>query len=322
MQVFILAGGFATRLWPLTEKRAKPLLPLAGQPLINHLIEKIPADLPITISTNAAFAEVFEKWEDTMNRPHLHLLIEASKKDEQKIGALGAVAEWVTQENINDDLLLLTGDNYLGFSITHFLSTYRHGIPLLAAFDIKDKAKASLFGTVLLDPKEPSQIIGFEEKPKEPKTTLVSTGCSIIPKDILPVLTEFASQHPDNVGGIFEELLRRRIPVQCFVFNEHWLDIGSFSSYLDAHRLIVGSETLLHEGATLEKSECTGSVSIAEGSRIEGSKLHDCIVFEECVIKDCVLKNCIIDAHCTLQGIDLDNKMLREGTVLARKNAL
>ena len=62
MQCFILAGGFATRLWPLTEKQAKPLLPIAGKPILTHLIEKIPDDLPITVSTNAAFQGGFKEW--------------------------------------------------------------------------------------------------------------------------------------------------------------------------------------------------------------------------------------------------------------------
>jgi glucose-1-phosphate thymidylyltransferase len=318
MRAFILAGGFATRLWPLTEKRAKPLLPLAGRPLISHLVEKIPADIPATISTNAAFAEGFEAWQEAMQRPHMTLVIENSKKDEQKLGALGAVAEWVTQEDVQEDVLLLTGDNYLGFSITYFLTNYHTGVPLLAACDIKDIERAKLFGTVLIDPQNPTHIVGFEEKPKEPKTTLVSTGCSIIPKELLPILVDFAREHPDNIGGIFEELLRRRIPIECFTFDQHWLDIGSFSSYLEAHRLIVGGHTLLDPGATVDRTQCEGSVSVGAGSRVTGSQIKDCIIFDHCTIENCVLRNCIIDDHCQLKGIDLDDQMLRAGTVLQR----
>ena len=69
MHAFILAGGFATRLWPLTEKRAKPLLPLAGVPLIEYLVQDIPEDIPITISTNAVFKEAFEESKDLQNLP-------------------------------------------------------------------------------------------------------------------------------------------------------------------------------------------------------------------------------------------------------------
>lgn len=318
MRVFVLAGGFATRLWPLTEKRAKPLLPIAGKPLLSHLIEKIPPEMRVTVSTNAAFAEGFEAWEDTMHRPHLTLLIEASRKDEQKIGALGAVADWVEQEDVEDDVLLLTGDNYLGFSLEHFLAAYHPGVPLLAAYDIKDRKRAALFGTVLVDPKAPTHITGFEEKPKEPQTSLVSTGCSILPKDTLPVLLAFAAQHPDNVGGIFEEFLRRHIPVECFTFTEHWLDIGSFPSYLEAHRLLVSRDPIIHSSAVVEHTTCNGSVAIGAKSTVRESELTDCIIFEGCTIENCILRDCIIDDSCVLSGIDLDQQMLRRGTTLQR----
>jgi GTP:adenosylcobinamide-phosphate guanylyltransferase len=78
MHAFILAGGFATRLWPLTEKRAKPLLPLAGKPLLTHLLEKIPRDIPVTVSTNAAFANGFSEWQKMIDRP-TDLIIEGTK---------------------------------------------------------------------------------------------------------------------------------------------------------------------------------------------------------------------------------------------------
>ncbi len=315
MQTFILAGGFATRLWPLTEKRAKPLLPLAGHPIIEHLINAIPADFPVTVSTNAAFAEGFRAWIAILNRP-VSLVVEESKSDRQKTGALGALAEWIAQENIEEDVLLLTGDNYLGFSMEQFLAAYQQGTPLLAAHDLKNLSKAALFGTVITDPQDSTLVTGFEEKPLNPKTTLVSTGCSVIPKETLPVLKSFAALHPDNIGGIFEEFLRHHIPVRCFTFTEPWLDVGSFDSYLAAHRLLVGEQTLLAEGAAVTDSVCSGGIAIGRGSHIRKSELHNCIVFENCEIRDCILRDCVIDNSCMLQGVDLTGKMLREGTIL------
>jgi len=217
MKAFILAGGFATRLWPLTEKRAKPLLPLAGKPIISHIVEKIPEDIPITVSTNAVFMEGFEQWKKDLNRDNLEILIEDTRSDDQKLGALGAVSQWIQSESIDEDVLLLTGDNYFGFEISDFIEAYSNGTPILAAFDIGDEIKARSFGTVILekskkpttDNRQPTTdiISAFEEKPKEPSSTIVSTGCSILPESSLPVLVEYAKEHPDNVGGIFEEFL-------------------------------------------------------------------------------------------------------------------
>ena len=331
MKAFILAGGFATRLWPLTEKRAKPLLPLAGKPIITHLVEKIPVGIPVTVSTNAVFAEGFTEWKRSLGRSNVEIIVEDTKKDDHKLGALGATAKWIEERKITDDLLLLTGDNYLGFSMEDFLKSARPGVPLLAAYDIQDRAKASAFGTVIVVPPLPSgeggrgeragathtrPIAAFEEKPSQAKTSLVSTGCSLLPASTLPVLLSFAKIHPDNVGGVFEEFLRKGIPVDCFTFTEAWLDIGSFPSYLEAHRLLVGETPMIAPTSTVTSTKFQGSISIGARTEVSQSDLTDCMIFEDCLVNDCVLRNCIIDRGCTLRGVDLTGKMLRAGTTL------
>ncbi|MFH0851764.1 MAG: sugar phosphate nucleotidyltransferase, partial [Candidatus Peregrinibacteria bacterium] len=80
MRAFILAGGFATRLWPLTEKRAKPLLPLAGKPLIDHLLEQLPSDLPVTVSINAAFQQSFEHRKAESKHTRVEIVVEQSRR--------------------------------------------------------------------------------------------------------------------------------------------------------------------------------------------------------------------------------------------------
>lgn len=322
MQAFILAGGFATRLWPLTEKRAKPLLPLAGKPIITHLVEKIPQGIPVTVSTNAALAEGFRQWMNVMVRSapserasnhDMELVVEGTLRDDQKLGALGSIAQWIEAEKIDDDLLILTGDNYLGFSMEKFLAAF-HGNPLLAAHDIGDLERAKAFGVVI--PGEGTKVKTFEEKPKAPSSTLVSTGCVILPKHTLSILKEFARVKPDNLGGIFEELLRKNIPVEYFTFTEPWMDIGSFHSYLDAHRELVGERALIDPTSIVEQTNVRGSVTIGRNCRIEQSELTDCMIFDNVTIRDCTLKNCVIDDGCALEGIDLQKQMLRAGTQL------
>ncbi len=312
MHAFLLAGGFATRLWPLTERRPKPLLPLAGKPMLTHLVEKIPAGIPVTVSTNAAFEETFRAWMAGLGRSELSLVVEGTTKDDHKLGALGAVAQWIKNEGIDDDLLILTGDNYLGFDLGAFIKTFR-GSSLLAAHDIGDREKAKAFGVVVTDG---NRVTSFEEKPKEPRSTLVSTGCVVLPRAALPVLLAFAAVKPDNLGGIFEELLRKNLPVECFTFSEPWMDIGSFGSYLDAHRTLIGDGVIKDATATIEGTAMTGAVSVAKNSVIRQSELTDCMVFDGVTIEDCTLKNCVIDDGCALKGLDLSGQMLRAGTVL------
>jgi glucose-1-phosphate thymidylyltransferase len=318
MRVFILAGGFATRLWPLTEKRAKPLLPLAGKTLIDHLLGQLSWGLPVIISINAVFEKSFLSWKEEGHRMNVEILVEDTHKDTHKLGALGAVAHWVKLEHIEEDILLLTGDNYCGFSFKDVCDHYTQGTPLVAAHNIGDMNRAKLFGTIVPSP-DSKHIQAFEEKPAHPKSTLVSTGCSVIPHEHLPILVAYAAGHPDNVGGIFEEFLRKGIPVEFRAYTEPWFDIGSFDSYLEATRALVGEHVIRGQNAECHETETRGSVVIGKGSRVRHSSLKDVILFEDCTVEDCVLENCILDDHCTLKSIDLTGKMLREGTVLTQK---
>ncbi|MEI8230202.1 MAG: NDP-sugar synthase [Candidatus Peregrinibacteria bacterium] len=317
MHAFILAGGFATRLWPLTEKRAKPLLPLAGKPIIDHLISNLPEGMPVTVSTNAAFAESFRTWVNDGHHSNVRILIEHSRSDSEKLGALGAVAQWIEQEGITDDVLLLTGDNYCGFSFRDFLSHVSPGVPLLAAHNIGDLDRARHFGIIIPAP-DSLHVEAFEEKPEKPRSTLVSTGCSVIPAQYLPLIVSFAQQKPDNVGGIFEEFLRQHIPVEFRAYTDPWFDIGSFHAYLEATLALVGEQVLLGEGAEISHSSSSGSVVLGKGSRVVDCELRNVILFDDCLVENCVLEDCILDNHCRLRGVDLTRKMLREGTELWR----
>lgn len=317
MRAFILAGGFATRLWPLTEERAKPLLPLAGRPMISHLTAQIPAHIPITVSTNAAFEADFNQWKQEQERPDITIEVEETTHDDQKLGALGATAQWIKNKNIGEDILLLTGDNYCGFSIKDFVAHARPSVALLAAHDVGDPNMAKQFGTVILND-DGRQIAAFEEKPPEPKTTLVSTGCSVLPAEVLSVVLEYAAEHPDNVGGIFEELLRRKYAIDCYRFEEPWFDVGSFGAYLAATKTLVGTDNLMAESAQADNSTLKGSVIIGANSRVVNCELRNVVVFDNCVLEDCILEDCVIDNGCELRGIDLREKMIRRDTKLMK----
>lgn len=325
MHTFILAGGFATRLWPLTERRAKPLLPVAGKPLLSYAVDQVPEHIPITISTNAVFQKDFLEWKKSCTRKNVEISIEDVGHENEKLGALGAVAHWITENTIDDDVLLLAGDNYADCDLTHFISLFSDK-PLIAGHDIGDTDLARQFGTIILEElPSPSErraggvgrVKSFEEKPLHPKSTIVSTGIWILPKSSLPILCEYARQHPDNIGGVFEEFLKRNVPVDCFIFTELWKDIGSFEAYLSLHRALVGERTLADATTTTDaKTTLHGSNDLGPDCRIQKSVLTDCILFGNSQITDCVLTRCIIDKNCVLEGIDLTDQMLRAGTKL------
>src|SRR3954471_18907718 len=96
MKLIILAAGYATRLYPLTLNQPKPLLPVAGKPMMEHVLDNLmPIDEidEIFIATNAKFAEHFQKWADKYKtgdrvRP-INIVNDASTDDSNKLGAIG-----------------------------------------------------------------------------------------------------------------------------------------------------------------------------------------------------------------------------------------
>lgn len=316
MQCFILAGGFATRLWPLTERRAKPLLPLVGKPLLTHIVESIPEGIAITASTNAEFAESMAEWQKTLRRP-VTVIVEKTRSDKEKLGALGALAQWMRETNVQDDILLLAGDNYLGFKMSDFLASYTPGVPLLAVREIGDRAAATKFGTVVLQPGTRRMAL-YEEKPKEPKSSLVSTTCAVFPPSVFPLILNYSLTHPDNNGGVWEQFLLNGVPCEAFPFTESWFDIGSYEAYLSATTTLVGQTVQADPTASFIESTDRGSVVLGAHSRVVGSELTDTVLFEDCIVENCVLDRCIVDRGCVLKGIDLSGKMLRAGTILTR----
>ena len=315
MKCIILAGGFATRLWPLTENKAKPLLHLKDKPLISHMVEKLPDDIEIIISTNATFEDAFKEWAKEYSDRKLEIFVEDSASDEFKKGALGATAFVIGEKKIDEDLMLLAGDNYFGFDMQAFIGKFDDN-PLLAAYDIKDLNQASKFGVVV---QREGHVYEFQEKPDNPKSTLVSTGCYIFPKRNLSDIVDYAAQHNDDLGGIFEYLLKKGEPIKVFRFDERWIDIGSFDAYLKANRELIGDH-VIKKGEINEEGDnkYIGSVYLGENVTIKNSILDNVVVLNNCHIDNCVIRNCVIDENCTLNNLDLEHKMIRQGSKIEK----
>ena len=314
MKCIILAGGFATRLWPLTEAKAKPLLHLKDKPLISHIVEKLPNEVDIIVSTNAAFAEEFNNWAKDYEGKSIKIFVEDSMDDDFKKGALGATAFVIKEEKIDEDLMLIAGDNYFGFKMEDFIGHFK-GNPMLAAYDIKELEKAKKFGVVV---KQEGKVIGFQEKPENPASTLVSTGCYVFPQKNLTDIVDYAIQHNDDLGGVFEYLLTKGEEIDVFGFSEEWVDIGSFDAYLQANIDLIGNQVIKQNEVTDEGNNFLGSVFLGKRSVIKNSTLENVIILNDCLIDNCVIKNSVIDEKATLRNLDLSYKMIRRKSVIEK----
>ena len=223
MKCLILAGGFGTRLYPLTINKPKALLEYKGKPLLSHLVSKIPRNIDILITINLKFEADFRQWQGGMGGD-AELCIEETRSNEQKKGAVSSLNFWIESKGIGEDLLVIAADNYFEFDLSRFIAAYNGNNTLVAVHDIGDRAQASQFGVVRLDG---YRIVEFEEKPTEPRSSLIATACYILPPRLFPLLRQYCSGGKrDNLGSFISYLIATD-EVYGYLFTEPWFDIGS-----------------------------------------------------------------------------------------------
>ncbi len=223
MKCLIMAGGFGIRLYPLTINKAKALLEYKGKPQITYLVNKVPRDMDILVSINMKFETDFHQWQKTIDR-HIELCVEEAQTEGQKRGAVSSLNFWIESKSLAEDLLVIAGDNYFGFDLPRFIAAYNGNNTLVAIHDIGDRRKASQFGVMQLDG---YRIAEFEEKPANPKSSLIATACYILPPRVFPLLRQYCAEgRRDNLGSFISHLVDID-DVYGYPFTELWFDIGT-----------------------------------------------------------------------------------------------
>ncbi len=228
MKCLILAGGFATRLYPMTINKAKALLEFKGKPVISHMVERVPQNIHIMVSTNKRFEYDFINWRETLSRP-VEICVEEAIADDQKLGAVGAIDFWIKNKIITDDLLVIAGDNYVELDLTDFLARFDGQLTMIAVYDVGDKEKACeidkvcQIGLVIL---EGDRVIRLDEKPPRATSSVIATGIYILPARIFPLISKYCQQtRRDNLGSLISHLLQSE-PIRAYPFTKTWIDIG------------------------------------------------------------------------------------------------
>ncbi len=240
MKALILAAGYAVRLYPLTDSQPKPLLKVAGRPILNYILEKIAEVDPIEeviIVTNNRFYPQFQEWLSAYSYvKKIKLLNDGTNSNEDRRGAVGDIHFALGQENITTPLLVIAGDNLFGFNLQDFVNFFHQKNRTIVAFhDLKDKEKIKgRYGAAVLNH---SLVLEFEEKPLQPRSTLAATACYLFHQQDLPLVEQSLIQgKADNPGELIRFLLQHS-EVHGFVFEEPWFDVGSFESLKEAEEV-------------------------------------------------------------------------------------
>ena len=175
MKAVIMAGGFAKRLYPLTLNKSKCLLKIAGKPIIDYTIDKLKeiGDLSeIIVIANDTFYNDFLDWARTHPSLKIKVLSDGSTSENSKIGALSAFINFLNKEEIKEDIFLAGADNFFKFSLKNIYEKFKKEEKDLAIFyDIRDSEASKRFGVALI---RDNLLIDFEEKPENPKSTIIS----------------------------------------------------------------------------------------------------------------------------------------------------
>lgn len=320
MKAIVLAGGHATRLWPITKNRAKPLLPLGEKPIIDYIIEDMEDVDEIIISTNEKFAGDFEDYTDEYGRDNVRVVVEEQDSEEEKPGTIGAIIKLLDKEDLDDDLLVIGGDNYYSFDIADFIDfAQEREAPANVVYDVKDKDMATSFGIV---DTEGDEITGFEEKPDVPPSTLASTACYFFPEDKVSLFHEYedhfretdipAEQYLDEPGRLIE-WAHEQTQMYAYSFDGDWFDIGTPTGYLSAMDAVVDGDVI---NGTVQNSQIGDNVFIMEGATVENSIIENSIVFPDAEIEDSNIRDSIIDRDTEVEKTQLNDAIIGEHTSL------
>jgi glucose-1-phosphate thymidylyltransferase len=234
MKALLLGAGYATRLYPLTRERPKPLLPIGGVAILERICEKIfpvPGVDRIYVVTNHRFAGHYYRW--------LTGFQESPKTPDDRLGAIGDIEFVVKHAGVEDDLLVVAGDNLFEFPLKSFTAfAKKKKSSAVCVKDLGDRKLASLYGVVEVDAK--GKIVDFEEKPPAPKSTLIAIGVYYFEKEHLSLLRQYLEEGQSrDAPGYFIQWLHPKVDLYAHPVKGTWYDIGDIDSYTKANDLYL-----------------------------------------------------------------------------------
>jgi glucose-1-phosphate thymidylyltransferase len=246
MKVIVLAAGYATRLYPLTLTRPKPLLSVAGKPMIDYVLDNL---APIggidrvLIVTNDKFADQIQKWADdyraTKAKLDFTIVNDGSTDETNKLGAIGDLHLVITREKIDDDVIVVAGDNLFSEALTSFGKFCREKQePVLAVYDVGSLEDIKKYNAITFDAS--GRITFFEEKPKQPTSTVTGIALYFYPRKTIPLIKQYMAEgnNPDQPGRLVQWLYPRS-PVYVWKVPGLWYDIGSQETLEEANRIFA-----------------------------------------------------------------------------------
>lgn len=241
MRGIILAAGDDTRLYPLTLNKAMPLLPVYGRPIIDYIVDEMNTldDLDqIIVVSNHRFARQFEDWVITRfaaaspGEPPILVIDDFTSGEEDRLGAIGDIQYVIEELDIDEDLLVIAGDNLFTYRLCDAWSHFRqHDEDMVLATHLQASEDLTRFAIAELTN---GLIAGLEEKPEHPKTDIAVFATYFYRRDTVPLIGQYLREgNRKDAPGYFPAWLYKRKPVRCYLFDGICIDIGTPEAYAD-----------------------------------------------------------------------------------------
>ena len=229
MKCIIIAAGYATRLYPLTENFPKPLLKVNGRSILDHLLDDIHSDIQeYIVVTNHRFYEHFLDWAKD-RKEKISVIDDLTTSNETRLGAVRDIQ--LAAKEVDEDCLVMAGDNLLDFSLDGFIAfALEKNASCIMCH--KEERLEALRKTAVITVDEDQLITSYEEKPQFPKGDLAVPPFYFYKKDDLKMIDQALEEGcKADAPGSFAAWLSKKKDMYAYPMPGKRYDIGDLKSY-------------------------------------------------------------------------------------------
>ena len=283
VKVVVLAGGYGTRLRPLTYTKPKAMLPLVDKPILQFIIESVAGEgfNDVVVTTNYFRQQIIDYFGDGSDFG-VRLVY---PEEEKPLGTAGSVKN--SEKYLNETFAVIQGDNITEIKFKHILNFHREmgGVATIALLPVE---RPHQFGIAQLD--LDNRVLRFKEKPRQEEffSDLASIGLYILEPEVLDYIPSGVEY--DFAKDVFPKLLDSGEKIYGYHASGFWVDIGVPENYMKAVRWILSrlESKRLTENAEVKEASIRGPVEIGEGTKIErGAEIIGPVV----IGNDCLLRH-------------------------------
>lgn len=242
MKCILLCAGYATRLFPLTENFPKALLEIEeGKPLLDYILEEVNTieeiDEIYCITNNRYFPH-FKKWQESKsNKKKITVINDQTNSNDDRLGAIGDIKYTIDQMKVDDDLLIIAGDNLFNYALKDVVTYYQtKKSPVVCGKEISDRELLKRFAVATVD--KDNKLIELVEKPEEPKSNIAVYATYLYPRKVIPMIETYLKEgNKKDAPGYLVEYLYKRTPVYVYSFQGDCFDVGTHESLKEVREL-------------------------------------------------------------------------------------